>query len=94
MFAGPSWPDARARDCYREITAIVDAARRDPADRDAFGDLEDPALCQRADEMLRAARALYTTTVSRPGPGSAHRDAERHQAQHPPGSTPNHGPDR
>jgi N12 class adenine-specific DNA methylase len=84
------WQDPHARDCYREITAIVDAARRDPADRDAFRDLEDPALCERADETLRAARALYTTVASRTGPGSAHRAAERHQAQHPPGSIPNH----
>jgi hypothetical protein len=88
--APPSWRDPHARDCYRAITAIVDAARRDPADRDAFGDLEDPALRQRADEALRAARALYARP-SRRGPGSAHRAAERHQAQHPPGSTPSHG---
>jgi hypothetical protein len=91
--AGPEaplrWQDPHAHDCYREITAIVDAARRDPADHDAFRDLEHPALCQRADETLRAARALYTR-ASRPGPGSAHRAAKRHQAQQPPGSTPNH----
>jgi len=97
--AGPQaplrWQDPHARDCYREITAIIDAARRDLADRDTLVDLGAPELRRRADETLRAARALYTTAAARPGPGSAHRAAERHQAQHPPGSTPSqgHGPE-
>jgi hypothetical protein len=53
-----SWQDSGARDCYRQIATIADAARRDPADRSTLSDQDDQTLKQIADQALTAARAL------------------------------------
>jgi hypothetical protein len=84
-----SWQDPQARDCYRQITTIADAARRDPADRSTLSDQDDHALKQLADQALTAARALYRTGPQTPG--SAHHAAQRDQPHHL-GDSPDSGP--
>jgi hypothetical protein len=72
-----SWQEPQARDCYRQITTIADAARRDPANRSTPRDQDDQALKQLADQALTAARALYRSDPQTPG--SAHHAAQRGQ---------------
>jgi N12 class adenine-specific DNA methylase len=75
---GPlSWHDLKAHDCCRQITAILNATRCDPADRDTLRDHDDQALKQLADETLITARAMYRTSPQTPG--SAHHAAQRDQ---------------
>jgi N12 class adenine-specific DNA methylase len=73
------WHDPEAQGAYRSLIMILDAARRDPIDRDAFNGQDDPTLQQHADQALKDARKAYASGLQKRA-GSADRAAQQERS--------------